>query len=129
MLTKALVLATVPTTDLERAKRFYGETLGLSDAALDAHGDGVFYRAGDGTMLHVYERPSEPSENTAVTFLVQDLEAVMADLRSRGVAFEEYDMPELKTENGVYSEPNGFKVSWLKDPDGNILSIEQHQGA
>ncbi len=59
-------------------------------------------------MIHVYERPSSPTENTLVTFLVRDLKAVMVELRSRGVAFEEYDMRELKTKNGVYSEPMGL---------------------
>jgi len=116
MLTSALVCATVPTADIERAKRFYAEALGLGEAPIAAHG-GVLYAAGRGTMLHVYERPSvAPTQSTVVTFLVPDLEPVMAGLRARGVEFEEYDMPGLKTHHGVYSEPSGSRVSWFKTP-------------
>jgi hypothetical protein len=78
-------------------------------------------------MLHVYERPSSTAaaEHTVAIFLVKDLEGVMSDLRGRGVSFEEYDMPGLKTVNGVYSDESGFKGSWVKDPDGNTLGLEQ----
>jgi catechol 2,3-dioxygenase-like lactoylglutathione lyase family enzyme len=125
MLANALVCATLPTTDLERAKRFYGETLGLPEAGLGVEG-GVFYRAGEGTMFRVYERPPSTAEHTVAVFLVVDLEAEMSELRSRGVMFEEYDLPGLKTENGVYTdEQSGFKGSWVKDPDGNVLGLTQ----
>lgn len=125
MLTNALVCATVPTTDLQRARRFYGETLGLEETRPPEGEHGVYYRAGRGTMLTVYERPGAAAEHTVATFVVDNLKEVMTALRGRGVAFEEYDSPGLKTENGVYSEPNGFEVAWVRDPDGNILSIEQ----
>ncbi len=125
MLANALVCATLPTTDLERAKRFYGETLGLPEANFGA-GGGVFYTAGRGTMFCVYERPPSTADHTVAAFLVEDLDAQMSELRTRGVKFEEYDLPGLKTENGIYSDPNsGFKGSWIKDPDGNILGLTQ----
>lgn len=125
MLADALVCATVPSTDLGRARRFYGETLGLREAGFGVEG-GVFYEAGRGTMFRVYERPPSTAEHTLAVFLVGDLEQEMATLRSRGVSFEEYDLPGLTTEDGVFSdERSGFKGSWFKDPDGNILGLTQ----
>jgi catechol 2,3-dioxygenase-like lactoylglutathione lyase family enzyme len=125
MLANALVCATLPATDLERAKRFYGETLGLPEAEFGVEG-GVFYTAGGGTMVRVYERPPSTAEHTVAVFLVEDLEAEMSELRSRGVTFEEYDMPGLKTQNGIHAdEQSGFRGSWVKDPDGNILGLTQ----
>ncbi len=123
-LANALVCANVPTSDLQRARHFYEETLGLK-AAISDERRGVYYQAGGGTMLNLYERQHTTAEHSVATFLVENLEDVMSDLRSRGVSFEEYDLPDLKTENGVYSDQTGFKVSWFKDPDGNILGIEQ----
>ena len=128
MLANALVCATLPTTDLERAKRFYGETLGLPEADLGVEG-GVFYTAGAGTMFRVYERPPSTAGHTVAVFLVEDLEQEMSELRNRGVSFEEYDLPGLKTVSGIYSdEQSGFRGSWLKDPDGNILGFTQILG-
>lgn len=124
MLADALVCANVPTTDLQRAKRFYGETLGLREAESDEE-RGVYYQAGGGTMLNLYERPHATADHAVATFIVENLEAVMADLRRRGVSFEEYDLPDLKTEHGVFSDESGFKAAWLKDPDGDTVAIEQ----
>jgi catechol 2,3-dioxygenase-like lactoylglutathione lyase family enzyme len=127
MLANAPVCATLPTSDLDRARRFYGEALGLPEAPMGV-GGGAFFMAGAGTMLRIYERPPDfkPAEHTVVGFLVEDLEAVMSELRGRGVTFEEYDLPHLKTENGVYTDQRrGAKGSWVKDPDGNILAITQ----
>lgn len=125
MLANALVCATLPTTDLERAKRFYGETLALPEADFGVEG-GVFYRAGAATMFRVYERPPSTAEHTVAVFLVDDLEQETSGLRDRGVSFEEYDLPGLRTENGV--EQSGFKGSWVKDPDGNVLGLTQILG-
>lgn len=125
MLANAPVFPTLPATDLERAKRFYGETLGLSEANFGVEG-GVFYRAGAGTMLRVYERPRSTAEHTVAVFLVEDLAEEMSQLRARGASFEEYDLPDLKTEEGVYEDRrSGFRGCWIKDPDGNILGITE----
>ncbi len=127
MLVNALVCATLPTTDLERAKRFYGEKLGLTESHIGVEG-GAFYKASGGTMFRVYQRPPEhtAAQHKVAVFLVEDLEKEMSELRRRGVSFEEYDLPHLKTENGVYTdERSGFKGSWMKDPDGNILGLTQ----
>lgn len=113
MLEDALVCADVPTTDLQRARRIYEDTVGLKVGRSDEE-RGVYYKAGEGTMLNLYERPQSAAEHTVATFLVENLAEVISDLRSRGVSFEEYDKPDLKTKNGVYSDQSGFKASWFQ---------------
>jgi catechol 2,3-dioxygenase-like lactoylglutathione lyase family enzyme len=124
MLKDSPVAATLAVKDIERAKRFYSETLGLE--AKDEDDGGVFMECGEGTGLFVY--PSEfagSNKATAAAWKVDDLDAVMSELRGKGVTFEEYDMPGLKTENGVATWGDGNKGAWFKDPDGNILSVGQ----
>jgi len=127
MLANVPVCATLPTSDLNRARRFYVETLGLAEGPISVSG-GVFIAAGGGTFLRIYERPVgfTPAQYTVLGFLVEDLEEEMSELRRRGVTFEEYDLPHLKTENGVYTDQQrGAKGAWVKDPDGNILALTQ----
>jgi len=127
MLANVPVYSTLPTSDLDRARRFYGEALGLAEGPVSVQG-GVFFAAGGGTALRIYERPPDytPAEYTVLGFLVEDLEEEMSELRRRGVTFEEYDLPHLKTENGVYNDQQrGAKGAWVKDPDGNILALTQ----
>jgi catechol 2,3-dioxygenase-like lactoylglutathione lyase family enzyme len=124
MLSKALICADVATRNLREGRRFYEEVLGLKPL-IDEPERGVYYRAGGGTMLNLYQREHEPAEQTAATFLVEDITRVMETLRSHGVQFEEYDEPDLKTKDGVFDDGKGFKVCWFKDPDGNLLSLEQ----
>lgn len=75
-------------------------------------------------MLNLFEQLHTPSDQTVATFLVENIDDLMFALRSRGVTFEEYDKPDLKTENGMYSDGD-FKTCWFKGPDGNLLSLEQ----
>ena len=112
--------ATIPAKDLEGTRRFYEDVLGLEVTMENPAG--IVYRSGD-TFLSLY--PTElggKAEHTLGSFVVEDVEATMADLRSKGVKFEEYDMPGIKTESGV-AELEGTKGAWFKDPEGNILSI------
>jgi hypothetical protein len=86
------------------------------------------FKAGGGTIVRIYERPPgyTAAEPTVAGFLVDDLAEEMSELRRRGVSFEEYDLPHLKTENGVYTDPRrGVKGSCVTDPDGNILALTQ----
>lgn len=116
--------ADVPTGNFKRARHFYDETLGLKVARSDECG--VFYQAGGGTMRSLFERPHTPSDQAVATFLVDSIETLMSALR--GVTFEDYDKPDLKTEAGMFDDEQGFKTSWFKDPDGNLLSLEQLPG-
>jgi catechol 2,3-dioxygenase-like lactoylglutathione lyase family enzyme len=114
--------ATLPAADLDRAKGFYGGTLGLESVMENA--GGVLYRAGS-SMVFVY--PSEfagTNKATAATFVAADVPATVEELRGKGVTFEEYDMPGLKTENGI-ADLEGVKGAWFKDTEGNILAIIQ----
>jgi catechol 2,3-dioxygenase-like lactoylglutathione lyase family enzyme len=127
MLGKAEIAAIVPVSDVEKAVEFYGGTLGLE---LQIRRDDLpenreaEFRAGDGSLV-VYESVAAgQSKGTLAAFRVSDLETVVAGLRERGVAFEEYDLPELKTENGIASIGD-LRASWARDPDGNIIAFEQ----
>src|SRR3954451_8359977 len=91
--------ATVPTTDLHAARRFYGDILGLPASGAHAEGVDLVFAIGD-THLVVYERPGPlyPAEHHTVAHLVvDDVHAVVRELRERGVEFDDYDLPELKT--------------------------------
>ena len=114
---------TIAVSDIERAKEFYGGTLGLKVS--EDRADGILYEAGGGTALLVY--PSQfagTAESTYMGFDVDDVEEAVEELRGRGVVFEDYDLPGLKTVNGI-AEIEGVKGAWFKDPDGNILALGQ----
>lgn len=124
MLTDAPIMAIVPTTDIARAKAFYGETLGLADANASTPGPQVIYRCGGGTLLEIYERPAagQAAQHTLASWAVSDVRAAVNQLRSRGVRFEDYDLPQLKTDDGI-ATTGDFQEAWFRDPDGNILRI------
>ena len=116
------VHAALPAQDLERAKRFYGEMLGLTPTAEQP--DGVFYEVGR-TRLLLFPSSGRPSgQHTQVGFDVEDIEATVADLKSRGVVFEEYDLPGMKTINSV-ATTGAVKGAWFKDTEGNLLGVAQ----
>jgi catechol 2,3-dioxygenase-like lactoylglutathione lyase family enzyme len=121
MLSNAEVGATIAVSDLSRAKLFYRDSLGLKIS--EERPTGILFECDRGTYIDVY--PSQfagTARSTVAGFRVDDLEATMADLRGRGVLFEQYDSPSLKTMNGV-AQLGPYRVCWFKDPDGNILSI------
>ena len=114
--------AVIPVSDLQRGRDFYGGTLGFQ-ILLDDPKLGLYIAAGGGSRFFVYQSVGAgQSRATLAGFVVDDLDAAMAELRGKGVTFEEYDLPELKTENGV-AELAGIRSAWFKDPDGNILSV------
>ncbi len=119
--------AVLRAEDFDRAAKFYTETLGLEPGEQAGPTREGTFTAGDGTVVSVYERPGMPApQNTTLAFRVpaDKLEAVMDDLRGRGVVFQEYDIPEigLKTVNGV-ATVEGEKAAWFLDTEGNILSV------
>jgi len=121
----AVAYTTLASTDLDRAERYYRDMLGFDVERMPSPPSGLMVHAGQGTGLSIYERPTPPHcDTTAMTLLVEDLDAAMRDLRAHGVTFEEYDLPYMKTTNGVAVE-GPTKASWFKDPDGNILSLVQ----
>jgi catechol 2,3-dioxygenase-like lactoylglutathione lyase family enzyme len=123
MFESASVHPAIAVTDLERAKAFYGGTLGLKTK--DERADGVTYESG-GTWLLVY--PSQfagTNQATYMTFEVSDVEAAIDELVGKGVTFEQYDFPGLKTDARGIAAIDGTKGAWFKDPDGNILAVGQ----
>jgi catechol 2,3-dioxygenase-like lactoylglutathione lyase family enzyme len=123
MLTDAPVIAVLATTDIGRARQFYEERLGLSAAEVMDEMRTIIFECGAGTRLLVYERATAgDSEATSAAFRVDDVEQTVEDLRAAGVEIEEYDLPGIKTENGV-AALGDFKSAWFKDPDGNIISV------
>jgi catechol 2,3-dioxygenase-like lactoylglutathione lyase family enzyme len=127
VLVNAEIAAIVPVSEVDKAVDFYGGVLGLE---LQIRRDDLpenreaEFRAGDGTLV-VYESVAAgQSRGTVAGFRVDDLDSVVAGLRERGVVFEEYDLPELKTENGIASIGD-LRASWARDPDGNIIAFEQ----
>jgi catechol 2,3-dioxygenase-like lactoylglutathione lyase family enzyme len=113
--------ATIPASDIDRAKDWYRNKLGLSPASEDPFG--VLYRLGDGTAFMLYPTPNAgKAPNTLMSFSSDNVMEDVRELRSKGVVFEEYDMPGLKTENGI-AEMGRYHAAWFKDSEGNILAI------
>jgi catechol 2,3-dioxygenase-like lactoylglutathione lyase family enzyme len=125
MLSKSPVSATLPFEGLATATDFYVKKLGLELESGSVEDGFLEFRAGDGTTLAVFESDSKKSDDTAATFMVDDLAKEMEALRKQGVKFEEYDLPGIKTVKGV-ATMDGHNAAWFKDPGGNVLCL--HQG-
>jgi catechol 2,3-dioxygenase-like lactoylglutathione lyase family enzyme len=122
MLNDSPLYAVIPVSDLLEARRFYEEVLGIPPVRESE--TEILYRAGD-TRFAVYPSQGAGSaRHTLGSFIVEHIEAVVAELRSRGVSFEEYDEPELRTVNGI-ARLGPDKVAYFKDPSGNILALVQ----
>ena len=130
MLATATVAARLPAQDVERARAFYAEKLGLEPA--EKRPGGLLYRLGNGEF-GLFQSARAPScENTQMAFEVDDLDSAVAGLRQRGVVFEEYDLPRLSTVDGIaYIEGNypskgtGERAAWFRDSEGNLLGVSQ----
>lgn len=130
MLNSAAVATRLPAQDLERARGFYAEKLGLEP--IEERRGGLLYRCGAGSFA-LFESAGAPSgEHTQMAWEVEDIEAVVEELRSRGVEFEEYDVPGLTTVNGIAdvegnyaSKGVGERGAWFRDSEGNLLAIGQ----
>jgi len=117
------VRATIPAADMERAQRWYEEKLGLVPFSDDP--GGVTYRCADGSWFSLYpSRFAGTAQHTVAGWTVDDLEIVVEKLRERGVAFEEYDLPDLKTVDGI-AQLGPEKAAWFKDSEGNTLGLIQ----
>jgi catechol 2,3-dioxygenase-like lactoylglutathione lyase family enzyme len=118
--------ATIPAKDLNGTRRFYEDVLGVQVITEDP--GGILYRSGDSTFSLYPTEYAGTAQHTLAAFMVNDVEAAVAELRGKGVTFEEYDMPGLKTVDGI-AELGGFKGAWFKDLEGNILSVVQTPAA
>jgi catechol 2,3-dioxygenase-like lactoylglutathione lyase family enzyme len=116
----------IAVSDMEAAKQFYEEKLGLSSVIDDPDG-GSTYACGSGSVIHVYPSPDDVGESTATRagWLVDDIEKVVDELSSRGVAFEEYDGSLLKTGERRITASGPVKRAWFRDPDGNYFAVNE----
>ena len=118
------VAASIPSADQGRAKKFYQDVLGLKLEHEDE--GGALFECGQGTRLFVYPtKGAGESWHTLAAFNTSDIDAEVKDLESRGVKFEEYDLPGIKTVNGIATDPSGNKAAWFKDSEGNTLGVVQ----
>ena len=109
--------------NLAKAKQFYGEILGIDVSEVEEMPVLNLHISGSNDIL-IYEKPNhEPASYTVLNFPVSDIEAAVKELKTRGVAFESYDYPGLKTDEDNISRGGGPLIAWFKDPAGNILSV------
>ncbi|MEX2553390.1 MAG: VOC family protein [Actinomycetota bacterium] len=124
MLSDFAISPTLPVSDLARARKFYEEVLGFQPSEVIEEMGQVTYPSGAGSFFVYATASAGTNQATSAGWRVDDLDAEMADMRSRGVVFEEYDLPGLKAVNGVVEIPGG-KAAWFKDTEGNILALDQ----
>ena len=124
MLQNSPMYSYIPAKDVARARKFYEEKVGLK--AKQEIEDGVVYEFAKDTACFLYPTPNAGTSRASQAFWqVEDIEREVAELKKRGVKFEEYDMPDMKVKNSIYSG-HGAKAAWFKDSEGNILALIQN---
>jgi predicted enzyme related to lactoylglutathione lyase len=122
----ATVMASLPASDLERAKAWYADKLGLTPTDLSDEGS-LIYQMTDGSGFMVYESAfAGTNQATAAGLAVKDFDAAIAELRTAGVTFDEVDLGEgMATEDGILTAPEGNRIAWFRDSEGNIIGVTQ----
>lgn len=119
------VYASLPVSDLDRARSWYERVLGLTPTESDAQGT-LFYMVGDSGFMLYESQFAGTNKATAAGIAVKDFDGSIAELRGKGVTFEDVDMgPGMATVDGVLTGPDGNRVAWFKDSEGNILGLAQ----
>jgi catechol 2,3-dioxygenase-like lactoylglutathione lyase family enzyme len=114
--------ANIAVKNLETAKKFYEDILGLTQVGAEGQ-ELIVFKSGNSTINVYRSQYAGTNRATAVTWVVGgEMEGVVQQLKSKGVAFEHYDMPEMTREGDIHVAGT-MKVAWFKDPDGNILNI------
>ena len=122
MLSNKSALANIAVTNMEISRKFYENTLGLEK--IDSVGNEVVvYRCGNSAIIVYQSQYAGTNKATSATWIVgEDIDVLVKELRSKGVQFEHYDMPNTTLKDDIHVDGN-MKVAWFKDPDGNILNI------
>lgn len=121
MLSDSNLHTDIAVKDIENAREFYGSTLGLKEIKRDKRGD-TFYKSGD-SYIKIYQSSSAgTNQATYMSWQVGDVGSIVTDLKSKGVMFEQYDIPGV-TRNGDIHVMGDEQAAWFKDPDGNILCV------
>ena len=123
MLKHAPIVPYIPVADVNRARRFYEGKVGLKPR--EEYAGGVIYECGNGSWVFMYPSGGAGTSKASTAFwAVDDVVAEVAELKARGVVFEEYDLPGIKTVNSI-ATAGGAKTAWFKDSEGNILAVSQ----
>ena len=123
----APIVPYIPLADVARARRFYEGILGLEP--MEEYAGGVIYECGMGSRVFMYPSAGAGTSKASTAFwAVADVAAEVAELRARGVVFEEYDMPGMKMVNSI-AIGGGAKTAWFKDSKGNILAVSQRDSS
>ena len=121
MLKDAPVVPYIPASDIARAREFYERKVGL--VAKQKIAGGVVYECAAGSWIFLYQSVGAGTSQASQAFWqVKDVDAEVAELRARGVEFEEYDLPGCKTVNGIFTG-GGSRAAWFKDSEGNIMAL------
>ncbi len=121
MLSSAQLVTVFPAVDLDRAKKFYTEKIGLRVS--EEFSSGIIFESEDrGYNIYIYKRGPTKADHTVASFIVDDVEKEVKDLKEKGVVFEEYDLPQTKTVDSIATSGE-MKSAWFKDTEGNIISV------
>ena len=127
MLSDSKVEANIPASDLQRARDFYADKLGLSPTR-ELPGEVLVYRTAGGTSFQVYRTDyAGQAGHTIAQWHVADIESEVRDLKSKGVAFEVYDMPGVQWDGEIASLEGMGRAAWFKDSEGNIMCLDQEE--
>lgn len=119
----AKAFSSFSVNDLEQAKEFYGETLGLK---LIEHEEGLELKLAGGNTVFLYPKQNHtPASFTVLNFPVKDIDTAVDEITTLGLSLEKYDLPDIKTDKKGIMRGNGPQIAWFKDPAGNILSVVQ----
>jgi catechol 2,3-dioxygenase-like lactoylglutathione lyase family enzyme len=123
-LSDGVVEAVIAVSEMDKAKGFYEDKLGLSGGTEEGDG-GVTYTCGEGSKIHVYPSPGNAGKSgaTLAGWVVGDVDATVDELAGNGVTFEQYDEGPLKTNEKGIAEMGEIRSAWFKDPDGNIMAV------
>jgi predicted enzyme related to lactoylglutathione lyase len=122
MLREKSIITTIPVVNIKRAKDFYENKLELK--LLQEMDEGLIFEAGNNTQLFMYKRDITKADHTVASFIVNDVETEVNQLKEKGIVFEEYNLPNIKTVNSIATSGNN-KSAWFKDSEGNIIAITQ----
>jgi catechol 2,3-dioxygenase-like lactoylglutathione lyase family enzyme len=125
MLGSATLLANLKASDMDESIDFYGQKLGLElvwEGEILPGAREALLQASGGGIVCLDQGHAEPSEQSPISFAVDDVDETVATLKGDGIKFEEYDLPSIKTENGI-ATIGSVKAAWFRDPAGNMIAI------
>ena len=129
MLANAPIIVAIPCVNLDAARVFYSETLGLSEIAMPGTEESrsLFYQCGEGSRLFVYQRETPTqADHTVANWMVEDVDAAADFLISQGITLKTYpDLPGVEYDDRGVASMGVFRTAWFTDPEGNILSIAE----